>query len=501
MSIEAPVISNQPDENINLIEDSQEVKPGQSTQENIAKIDKLTDDIYDESISDDNFTERYGASRAELTENLEEQNKQIEMASLQREFLFFNPTAEVVDADRGIYSISTEGGEKLYGSIYSIIDGHSDLERMSKVADSIRSGSGESVMAIRSEEGATYTSAMVASGSFAQREINPFPADMDFAEHVDISVEDLESGGRVLASILQETVSKTSSDDSLKFLELKVGVYPEDAPDGIKGKGIKWTADEIKSGRKDITTEDGTIIGSIDLAKACENPSMVKLDWLAQVDGQVKELTKVINVEISDSKGEILVTNRQRGSGFQEIYFDDISKFSLTEDLRDPKVRKEYLDFLRKDIKHYSDPDAPNFLKVAKRAYNFLKVSGDIDGSRSLAPLFSSSASELASRSESLGLLGEYLESEDQSFSLDSVPESIDQIIELVSLVSPEELDTELITSLSELKTVFATDKRASIDIIKQIVPRLVSKVNGASEVFLRNNQSFQDLITMVGNN
>src|SRR5690606_16749885 len=133
-----------------------------------------------------------------------------------------------------------------------------------------------------------------------------------------IHADDMETAGKILAGLVRETIARTESADHMEFTELKCGVYPDDAPEELRGKTIKWTAEEVAAGTKTIRDEATNTEYSVSLEKASENPgSMVKLDWLVVMDGQVKELTKVINVEVVNGDGDTPFSNRLKPSAFQ----------------------------------------------------------------------------------------------------------------------------------------------------------------------------------------
>ena len=82
----------------------------------------------------------------------------------------------------------------------------------------------------------------------------------------------------------------------------------------------------------------------------------------------------------------------------------------MTESLRNPKVYNEYLSFLKKDVLKYSTSgENLNYMKTAKRLYNYLKVSGDLKGAEQLSKLFNSPTSELAMRIEDIKMMADYL--------------------------------------------------------------------------------------------
>ncbi len=490
-------------ENTGQVEHGTESEPERVSLTEINKlIESVSADLYDDKITDEQFLEKYDKPRGEARNDLKELITRREKEFIQTEFLRINPKAEVISEERGIYAIVLPNGEKLYGSIYSIIDAHENLGQIAPLAQEIQSGQKaetRSLMGIRTREGEGYKSIIVASGSFAQREINPYPADLDFSEHLDIQAEGKAEAAEILASLVSETVKQTADNPDLEFKELKCGIYPDDAPEAVRGKAIKWTKEETVSGEKILRDTKTGQEYKITLARASENPGMVKIDWLSVQDGDLKELTKVINVKASDRDGREIFNNRQKQSAFQEVYFGDTTEFGLTEMLRDPEVLKEYTDFLKKDVKKYSDPNHANYLKAAKRSYNLLKISGDIEGARSLAALFNSSTSELASRTETLSLLGSYL-GESGKFDLARFDGQLDKMSALVAsdkALFGEQEQGDIQQKLASVKEQLFRETlgRAEIQqIINELVPIFKEKFNVSAQKYLEGNKAFQNL-------
>lgn len=470
-------------------------------------------DIYDPTISEDEFTKKHNIPRAESEKVIHQLLKTRESELVAREFILNHPEIQIVDGEKGIYAITLKDGEKLYGSIYSILDTDVGLRKMAGLAREIQSDLVDSrlgaVMALKTHEGDGFRSVVVASGSFAQGEIHEHPSDLDFSEHLDVHADSVTEAGKKLSALVQETILDASDNPEMEFSELKCGIYPEDAPETItlpngkiievRGKAIKWSQEEVSIGEKSLIDDEGNLY-QITLAKASENPGMIKIDWYTITTGELKELTKVINLRVINHDGEVILSNRADYSAFQEIYFGDISDFRLTELLSEPQVMSDYLAFLKSEVEKYSSPDHSNFLKVAKRAYKLLTTRGDLAGARSIAELFFSQAAEIGEKTESLDLIDDYSRKQGK-FELDLFAGQID---ELVTSVSNNEglfdgQDQATITSkLSELKDCLLSETH-DIDKIVRIVdettPILRNRINTLAKEFLDGNAAFQELI------
>ena len=478
-------------------------------------IEKALSDLYEEGIDEEAFLAKYGLTRNESEDIIRNLLIARERDIIVQEFILIHPEIKIINEEHGVYAIDLDGGGRLYGSIYSILDTDESLGRMAEVAREIQSdlvdSSLSSVMALKTHEGDGFRSIIVASGSFAQGEIHEHPSDLDFGEHLEIHADSMELAGQKLAALIQETIEDASDNPKVEFRELKCGIYPEGFPEEIisssgetlriRGKSIKWTGEDVRRGEKILVGHDG-VEYRISLSVACEDPRMVKIDWLTTITGELKELTKVVNLRVINPRGEIIGDNRLEHSAFQEIYFSDVSDFHLTELLREPRVMKEYLDFLKSDIKKYSDPDHSNFLKVAKRAYKLAEVRGDIQGARSIAEVFLSGAAELGAKAESLDLIDDYAEKPGK-FELSSFVGQIESLATFI--LNDNELFTEgernyFVDELNSLIEHLLSEKPSVVDIttiIRSITPQLKEKISQKVKEFLDNNSTYKALIQL----
>jgi len=456
---------------------------------------------------DEEFESNYKFSKSTFLDRFQIYKKLVERVLLFGKAEELNGNFQMIDSEAGIYAITAPSGDMIFGSIYAIIDGHPELSFMRKYASLIRSGSVKdgSIMAAKTSGSSSHRSVMVASGSFAQPEVNPHPADYDFSEHLDIKAGDKVEAGNILAQMIRETITRTLAiDDNAEFSTIKLGTYPDYAPPNLIGKSLKWTAQEIEAGKKQITDNKGRP-HLILLQEACQNPGAIKLDWILLTDdGQLKEMTKVINLRVIRPDGTIIMDKRQRGASFQELYFDDISSLGLTEELRNPESFLEFLDFLERDIHKYGDQQSthPNFLKAAKRAYSLLRLMGDIDEARTIAEgLFDSPAAELAARTETCRLLPAYVRAirdRDGKVDISSITGALQIIGNLASrnLSLFGESSRDFLENLKKLQVALAQDDLESIETLSQtLFNRCDEAVNEYTYNHLSNNLFFKKLL------
>lgn len=127
---------------------------------------------------------------------------------------------------------------------------------------------------------------------------------------------------------------------------------------------LRWTPVEIIDGEKQLRNDGGTIT----LAQAINQNSIVKLDLWAPIDGTYKEITNFFIFEQEDRHGNVTILNQELGN----------RKNSLLH-----------------DIHKYSSKEGYNPLKYAKRLWNWSIMTKDRGLSEELAPLFTSGISLL----------------------------------------------------------------------------------------------------------
>lgn len=351
------------------------------------------------------------AKQTEIEEKLgkkrEEIEKELKGAEYERQqllediFLKLNPDIKVVDREKGIYKIEgkdPQGNDvSIYGSLFSIVD-------TSKSINDIRE--------IAALAGATSVvgceSSLVLSGSSAQREANPYPTDIDLAEHLVVSgAKNRGDLGKIVAENLKKNLTK-AKEGGLEFTEMKLGELPDgvepkmvdDGHGGLKnankkGGSIKWSEGEIIAGKKEVklsdkadleklksegygikTDENGNNFVVIDLSRAAENPGMFKIDWRGfDQSGMLTEITKVVYVEapnVKDFMGTTLYA-----APLQEVHLLNPDFIASMENSRDPVKLQEYRNFLSIDALKYGTDG--NLLKTTKRLYNQMKIDGRID--------------------------------------------------------------------------------------------------------------------------
>jgi len=314
-----------------------------------------------------------------------------------------NPDIQPVEGRNNMYKV---GDRQIFGGIEAVLDASAALGSHTQLAERMRIKPSVSSDVLIGEEippKALLESSVVFSGSSAQDRVQPFGADIDMAEYIIIKAASKQEAGKTLARSLQSNVAEQiqiadehGNPVALHFLELKVGGnFPDDAFSDASGtalgkdRKLRWSVAEIQQGYKEYVTSSGER-RSISLENACQNPQMLKVDYVGVTPDSVVEITKVTTVQAQSS-----TTNEtffQNGSGqanaFQEVYFNDPTAFGVIEKTRDPDQYIAYITGMSSEVKKYLAPDHLNRLKAAKRMYNLCKAEGHLQLTQEISPIF-----------------------------------------------------------------------------------------------------------------
>ncbi len=309
-------------------------------------------------------------------ERAEQERIDLEIATIQRQrsealvevVLAENPNVQIVDRSRGIYRVPVTDGsgrvEWIYGSI--VVVWH--LQRVSPSVFDLRAQ-------IRSRPPATLppdtsvTPRLLVGGSGIQSRVQPFPGDIDFGEEFEITAPTEDAAGAAAAATIAEFVSRTSERPDLEFLYMNI--YPAS---GSGGRTRRWRKEEILDrGRR---TE---LAG--DLAHLAD--ARINTFWRALVEGgRFIEITKILGIHaISSVTGDEFFRTEPSGAEFQEAYLDQAP----------PQLEPVALGRYAALMRRLALDEAANrhWLKAAKRAFNYLRAIGNLEGMAAVTPIFS----------------------------------------------------------------------------------------------------------------
>jgi CRP-like cAMP-binding protein len=259
------------------------------------------------------------------------------------------------------------------------------------------------------------STALSGSAAYMGR-VNPYPGDIDFTEIVLVKAAGLAEAAEIFAESLQQNIKKVLSTDHIKYSELKIGA------DKNSGRGLKWELDEIRKGSKLFKDQEENASERISLSRASRQRQMIKLDLIAKIEGNWKEVTKVFRFAYKpdssrDVNDIVLLTPENLGETiYQELYFKrseaklaaKISKVSEKGGYSHPRVLKKYRDMMDVEIAHYGAlgmADRVSHLKLLKRWFNKLRMDHDHASIDKLTEIFRSNINAVNELKEMMALL------------------------------------------------------------------------------------------------
>lgn len=328
-----------------------------------------------------------------------------------------NPDIRPVNGKDHIFQI---GETQIFGSIIAVLDATPSLASHKVLADKMiaesNQGENQTLTGETLQPKKLVESAIVFSGSSAQDRIQPYGADIDMAEHIRIEADTRQAAAELLAKLLQRNIEQTievtdgrGNTITLHFTEMKAGGnFPSDAAETLQGQKLRWSVDEVKQGFKEYQTQDDRI-ARITLAQACQDPKMLKIDYIGVTPETVVEVTKVSTVQARNGQGNILIDNSTgQAPAFQEVYFGDPTRFGLIEETIDPDKFVAYVEAMKNEVQKYSQANGHlNRMKAAKRMYNLLKSQGDLALAEELSHVFTSDAATIYQLVDRLGMVQE----------------------------------------------------------------------------------------------
>ncbi|MBP2326041.1 hypothetical protein JOF56_006426 [Kibdelosporangium banguiense] len=274
-----------------------------------------------------------------------------------------NPLIEVVEpGDPGVYRVPTVDAEGRVRYLHGGLQVAWHLAQASTSAYSL----GETLSA---------GGEMTVAGTAIQGRVHPFPPDVDFDEHIHVVANTRQEAGRMAAERLVANIRRISGgpvpgSSQVEFRHLLT--FPEG------GRGIRMSLDDINSG--DAVATLGRAIANL----AGGNMNTFWRGYVVDDPAHPEErrfttVTKVVFVSATKPDGtELMATSGS--ADFNLAYLevpDEIPRTSLAEfatAMRSAAVEQA---------------DRGNWLKAAKRAYNYFSTIGDLAGMSALEPVFS----------------------------------------------------------------------------------------------------------------
>jgi CRP-like cAMP-binding protein len=271
------------------------------------------------------------------------------------------------------------------------------------------------IVRMSSDKRVKISTALSGSSTYLGR-ANPYPGDIDFMEIVLVKAPSLNEAADIFAKRVQQNITRLISLKHIKYSELKIGV------NSINGKGLKWELEEVLSGRKDLVVHNERIKRSITLSEAAIQRQIIKLDLIAKINGNWKEVTKVFRFAFQPESSKqikdivLLTPENLSETIYQEVYFSReeaklaafISKVKEKGGFRNPAVVKKYRDLMDIEIAHYGAlgmVTRMSYLKLLKRWFNKLRMERDYASIEKITEVFRSKVNAVNELKEMIRVL------------------------------------------------------------------------------------------------
>ncbi|MGC8873523.1 MAG: hypothetical protein ACP5SI_03625 [Chloroflexia bacterium] len=299
--------------------------------------------------------------------------------------------------------------------------------------------------------------AIALSGSAAQGKIQPYPADYDFFERINIIAETREEACRILGQIVREKALERMRSPEYQLTEVKFGTWQTEVVKGGKvlppGHFISWTPQEVEAGRMEVFRPSGEPL-TIPWEYGCQEPGWCKLDWVIAIpeEGRVVNASNMLDVTWQTPEGDIVPLDGFLDPYFQEVYLEasSIPLFAKLAGRLPPQVVGDYVQALEHEVAKYAHSEPPNFGKVARRLYNIFRLTGRYEEAGWIRELFDEPSARLYQVHALLETMEEAREAQglDREAEIAQIDELIREVIE--TLEGPQE--TELVMALLRLR-------------------------------------------------
>jgi hypothetical protein len=357
----------------------------------------------------------------------------------------YNPEIEDHNAERGLYKVdiasNTEDPVSLtYGSVYSLVDITDEAEKNRKEAELLGIRGLRSIVSMNSEQnmpwglglkqlpGNSLDAVLTLGGSNNDQRVRLTAGDRDYGSYATIEAKRLESAAELLAGCVRTTLHSVDLSPRYQFLEVKLGVDPDD-----ETKSIKW--DGIRILRNDAPYGDPDNLKKMTLEKASQNPGKIKFDYFAKdVRDRLVEVTMVVlpRFVIPENPEVFIDMHTNSYSPFGEIFFDDPDELQVFNSIHDPLVMAQWRRLQIDQAKHYLSEDDFNPLKAIKRIYTTLKLDGRIDDSHRVASYFGLPEAQLYRMMSELETLAKYIKQPVRKWQPATVAGAIGQLIDAI---------------------------------------------------------------------
>jgi hypothetical protein len=215
-------------------------------------------------------------------------------------------------------------------------------------------------------------------GTSAQSMVHPYPGDIDYDEHFEVLADSPEQATLVYADIIREFVGRNRSASEFEFSRLRV--MPQKA---VKEPETDYSWNEARimdpANRQELARQVGQL-----------QSGRINTDWRAKMsDGRFTIIGKIFSVLARDKQtGEVFFEAERLRPNFQGAYFGR----SVPDSHQDIPIG-EFALVMKGRVS--AQKSKGNYLKVAKRSFNYCRVIGNLDCIDELVPVFSTDSANV----------------------------------------------------------------------------------------------------------
>ena len=229
------------------------------------------------------------------------------------------------------------------------------------------------------------TTHLFLAGTSSQGAVHPYPGDIDFAEQFIVRAPDEAAAGEAMATILVESLTRISTDSNLEFDVLRIMPTPSQR---LPNADHTWPRERIldPSQRSELVRQLASTGGG-----------RVNSDWRVLIPGgRYVVIGKIFGIHVLSSKtGERLFATQPISTAYQQVYFGEI----LPPDIENMPLG-EYASGMRNHALREARRD--DYLKAAKRAFNYFRTIGDLEAIAAVTPIFASSEARITQQAKLL---------------------------------------------------------------------------------------------------
>ena len=213
---------------------------------------------------------------------------------------------------------------------------------------------------------------LLLGGTTSQNAVHPYPGDIDFAEELIIYAPSESAAEEAMAAAVVEFVARSLREPNVEFDTLIVFPAAESRNSNAE---YKWSAERVldPSQRRELVRQLASTKGL----------GRINSNWRAlTVDGRYIVIGKIFRfVAKHGQTGKQIFSTYPMAVDFQEVYLGE--KPVVYEDLS----LGEYASLMRSLAK--KEASLNNYLKAAKRTFNYSRAIGDLKLMEAVIPIFS----------------------------------------------------------------------------------------------------------------